>query len=289
MPPARTATRRQFLSVAGSSAAALAAVSGLSSCRGLTPTSPGGSGGTGALSMMFWSEGKRAQLHLKVIEQFEQTHAGTKVTPQYQGLQGYDDKLATRISGKNPPSIFELRAATFSEYIERGVVRKLDGLVPDPLPFDGLPENLKAACQLNGAYYAIPLGVATLPAVVYNKTLIAKLGIPAPKATWTMDDLAGFAAAIHKADPKLYGCSDMGGSSGGALQAYLRSDGKDLFTTDGALGFSADDLSAWYQFWDDMRKAKSCPPMQLTQAATGFNNNEVVKGQAGFKIGRAHV
>lgn len=276
------AGRRTFLALGGSVATGAIGL-GATGCRGVT-TGNNKAGNSEQLSISWWAEGKRTQLHLKVLKQYEAAHSGVTVRPQYQPLKGYDDKLSTQMSGGNAPDIFELRRETFADYISRGAVRRLDDLVPDTLPFDKLPKSLQSAAQYKGRWYAIPLGLATSPALIADSVVLSKLGVGKPKASWTFDDFHILLTAIRKASGgRIYGSDDMSGSDG-AFGAYLAGAGKPLFTDAGKPGFSRDDLGRWLELWEQFRKDQLVPPMKVTAAGTGFTSDPLVKGTAALTL-----
>ncbi|HEY9291996.1 MAG TPA: ABC transporter substrate-binding protein [Microlunatus sp.] len=274
--------RRSFLRWAGGAAAAGVVGVGGVGCRGLVPHT--GSGNAKDLSISWWAEGTLSNLHLDVLKQYQASHDGVTVQPQYQPLNGYDDKLSTELAGGNAPDIFQLRRQTFAEYISRGAVRQLDDLVPGTLPFDRLPEVLQAAAQYKGHWYAIPLGLATAPAVIGDKVVLRSFGIEAPKADWTLADFESLLRTVHKrSGGRYFGSTDMSGSEV-AITAFLAGADKLIFTDDGRPGFSRDDLSQWWQMWDRFRQDGLVPPMKVTAAGKGFTTDPLVKGTSAITL-----
>ena len=273
--------RRSFLGLAGGAVAGAVGV-GAVGCRGLVPHT--GSGNAKDLSASWWAEGTLNELHVKVLKQYEASHDGVTVQAQYQPLDGYDDKLSTELAGGNAPDIFQLRRQTFSEYISRGAVRQLDDLVPGTLPFDRLPKALQAAAQYKGHWYAIPLGLATAPAVIGDKVVLRDLGIEAPKADWTLADFEKVLRTVHKkSGGRYYGSTDMSGNEV-AISAFLAGSKKLIFNDDGQPGFSRDDLTQWWGMWDRFRKEGLVPPMKVTAAGKGFTTDPLVKGKSAVTL-----
>lgn len=276
-PTGGTLPRRSFLRL-GAAAATGVVGAGAAGCRGLTPRRS--TGNIDALSISWWAEGTLSKLHLDVLKQYETDHQGVQVRAEYQPLNGYDDKLSTQLAGGNAPDIFQLRRATFSEYISRGAVRQLDDLVPGALPLDGLSEPLQDAAQYKGHWYAIPLGLATSPAIIADRTALDELGIALPDPTWTLADFEALLRQVKKGSGgRVFGCTDVSGDEN-AFTAYLAGVKKLIFTADGKPGFTRDDLSGWFDLWDRFRKDGLAPPMKISAASTGFTSNPLVKQQA---------
>lgn len=277
-PTTRNLSRR---SVLGATAGGLLALAG---CRGLGGGSSSGSGGTKTLSLTWWSEGKRAQRTIDVAHLFEKAHKGVHIDAQFSDFGGYYDKLATRVAGGNPPDIFQVHITELADYAKRGAVRPLDDLVPDPLHLTGLPSYVLDSCKYQGKLYFVPLGLATQPSLVYNRTKLDSLGVPAPDPDWALDDFHQFVRAVSKAGGgKVYGTSDMGGSPP-AFEAFVRSKGTQLFTEDGKLAFSKDVLQEWYGLWDQLRHQKATVPMKISAGVQGFANDPLTTGQAAITV-----
>jgi len=65
------------------------------------------------------------------------------------------------------------------------------------------------------------------------------------------------------------------------LENWLRQKGKALYTADGKLGFNADDATAWFQLWDDLRQADLIVTPDDQALDTGpLANTMVVLGKA---------
>jgi multiple sugar transport system substrate-binding protein len=274
--------RRAFLRAAGVTAVGGALALGATGCRGLVPHTSGDDAKT--LSISWWAEGTLSKLHVDVVREFERQHPGITVQPQYQALNGYDDKLSTQISGGNQPDVFMLRRATFADYISRGVVRQLDDLVPGTLPFEQLPETLRSAAQYKGHWYAIPLGVASSPALIANRTMLEGFGATIPPTDWVMADFERLMRdVVQQSGGRVYGANDMAGNEY-ALTSHLAGLHKPLFSDDGKPGFAKDDLGSWYEEWARYRKDGLIPPMKIAAASTGFTTDPLVAGKSAITL-----
>jgi multiple sugar transport system substrate-binding protein len=59
-----------------------------------------------------------------------------------------------------------------------------------------------------------------------------------------------------------------------ALQVWLRQQSKDLYTSTGKFGFTAADLTTWFQFWADAAAKNATPPADVIHTA---NAGDVAK------------
>lgn len=268
-------SRRQAFKTAATAGTALA----LAGCgRGLGGSSHSESS---SLQMMFWGEGNQSVKIAQAIKDWENNGGKTKVNAQYGPLNGYYDKLATRVSGGNTPDIFQLHLPYLSDYLSRGVILPLDKYASE-LGLNDVPSSVMPTIKTNGHYYCALMGAATQPAVISNVDALKKYSIPQPAEDWTLQDFLQTMKEVHKASKgKLYGISDGGGASV-QLESYLRAYNIPLFNDTGKLAFTQDQFRGWLQMWDTMRKNGSCPPMKVTAATTGFQDDPLTKGMVAF-------
>src|SRR5690242_12697621 len=110
-------------------ASAVGAAAGLAGCgRGL-----GGSSSTDKtnLQMMFWGEGNQTTFIVEAITNWQKQDGKTKISAQYGPLNGYYDKLATRVAGGNAPDIFQLSLPYLDDYLSRNTILALDDHAED--------------------------------------------------------------------------------------------------------------------------------------------------------------
>jgi multiple sugar transport system substrate-binding protein len=273
-------SRRGFLGVAGAGVATAA----LAGC-GFAPSSSGSGGSSTSLTFRWWGGNARNDAYQKAVKIFTEK-TGITVTTQYSGYDGYFDKLNTEFAGGNPPDIFQMDTAYVSTYAGRNVLTDLASYIPGTIGLDTLYAPVRTAGAVKGKTYGVPSGSGFAP-VLYDKTVLDQLKIPAPSDDWTWKDFATVTTEIAKAwGPDKYGALDSSKDDSGALQPWLRQRGKDLYTADQTLGFGPEDLTEWFTFWDGLRKAGAvCPPTLLsnTDAATG--NHPLITGQIAMSTG----
>ncbi|HVX47437.1 MAG TPA: ABC transporter substrate-binding protein [Mycobacteriales bacterium] len=270
-------SRRSAVKAGGAAVAA----SALAGCgiRGLTPPSHDSS----TLQMTFWGEGDQNKRLIAALDLFERQHAPLKIATQYSGLDGYYDKLATRLAGGDPPDIFQIHLPYLLEYVRRGAVASLDPYAKD-LGLTSVPDYIATTSKLDGHWYFALVGAATQPAIVYDRTRLEEKHLQPAKDGWTLDDFQDQMRQVHSdTGGKLYGSADLGGNAI-AFESYLHGRAMRLFDDTGQLAFKPDDFSEWLQMWDSQRKAGGCLPMSETAAATGFQNDPVITGKSAFTL-----
>ena len=255
-------SRRGFLGL-GAGAAGAAAVT-LAGCSNFSSPSTGSS--SDSLTFRWWGGTARNTAYQSALKVFTQK-TGIKVTAQYSGYDGYFDKLDTEFAGGNPPDVFQMDTALTSTYAAKGVLTDLKTYIPGTIKVDTLFAPLRTAGAVKGVTYGIPSGSGYAP-VLYNETVLDKLKIAYPTNAWTWDDFSSITNEVAKGwGSGKYGALDSSGDDSGALQPWLRQRGKDLYTEAGELGFDADDLGDWWNFWAGLRKTGACCPADLVANA----------------------
>lgn len=271
----REISRRSLLKIAGTASL----VSALPACgRGLG----GSSASAGSdLQMMVWGEGDQNTKLLDAIHGWEKQDGKTHVNAQYSGLNGYFDKLATRVAGGNPPDVFQIYLPYLADYLSRDVIMSLDDYA-DELSLTTLPTSILPTVKMNGHDYFAIVGAATQPAIVYDADRLTRYKLQPAGSDWTLAEFQDTMQQVYAASKgAVHGVSDMGGASV-QLESYMRAFDTPLFDSAGKLAFTEDQFTQWLQLWDTMRKNGSCPPMTVTAAATGFQNDPLVTGKTAY-------
>lgn len=152
-------------------------------------TDTSGSGDPVTLTVSWWGSQARHDATLKALDQYKALHPNVTFQTQFSGWDGYYDKLAVQFSAKSAPDIIQMDAAYVNDYAGRGLLADLKDLnVAD------VEEKTVNSGKVNGTLYAMPIGVAAL-GMVYDKTVVEKLGLTAPEFGWTWDDYYAFGEA----------------------------------------------------------------------------------------------
>lgn len=201
--------------------------------------------GSGPVTLRYswWGNADRAELMKKAIALFESKNPDIKVTPSFQEYEAYWQKMATETAGGNPPDVLQMDFSYLREYADRGVLHDLKR--EDTLVLDDLLPGFQGAGEVDGKLYGVPVGGNTW-SMFYDPAVFAKAGVAEPKVGWTWADYrAAMRTITDRTD--VYG----GGNYAGIiynLEARMRQQGGQLFTEDGALGFTREQLAA---FWSE--------------------------------------
>ncbi|RRJ65109.1 extracellular solute-binding protein [Paenibacillus oralis] len=141
------------------------------------------------LTIAWWGSQARHDATLKALDQYKALHPNVTFQTQFSGWDGYYDKLAVQYSAKKAPDIIQMDAAYVNDYAGRGLLGDLKELNVSDID----PKTVDSS-KVNDVLYAIPTGVAAL-GMVYDKTVVEKLGLEAPDFGWTWDDFFAFGEA----------------------------------------------------------------------------------------------
>ncbi|AQS71539.1 ABC transporter substrate-binding protein [Streptomyces pactum] len=273
-------SRRTLFRTASGLAVTGALGSALSACSGGT-----GAGSTSSdLTMTWWGSDDRHNAYKKALAHFQQENPEIKIRETYSGYEGYFDKFNTNIAGGSAPDLLQMDTALVAQYARKGVLAPIDQYVGKALDLTGFSKTLLAAGTVDGKLYGVPSGIGVNQLTV-NRTGLEKLGLKLPDREWTWADLRKISQDVHKkSGGKVHGVDDVGGGALQAFEVFAREHGQTFFSDDGKkVGFTADTLQEWWEYWAEMRRLNACPPPAITSAAhNDLTKNAVVIGKALF-------
>ena len=265
-------TRRRVLAAA----LALPLVLGAAACGGDDSADPNKKV---ELSIFWWGAEGRAALTEKALDLYHSKHPNVTFKKTWQANQGYFDKLATLTAGGNAPDIFQIDDNYISEYATRKVTLDLNPYKDDgKLDVSKFPESLWKYGVVGDQLAGLAFGENT-QGLVYDKTLLDKFKLPAPKTGMSWADFITWAEKVSKTT-KVPGTQDPSAVYQ-AFWLYLRQNGKDLYKGD-QLGFDANDVQAWFDLWKGARDRGATPTPDVIHEgnATDISKQLVVTGKA---------
>lgn len=244
-------------------------------------------GGSGSeqitLRFNWWGNPDRATVTEQAIDLFEQKHSNIKVETSYAEFNAYFQKLATQIAGGSAPDVLQMDYRYVREYADRNVLQELDS-GPAKVDTSGVSAGLLSGGTVNGKLYGLAPTQNT-QTFTYDPAAWQKAGATAPKAGWTWNDLHAAAKKVSDANKgKVYGLSDLGGIEDW-FEVWLRQQGKQLYSDDGKLAYTAEDVAKWWTMTDGWRKDGSSTPADITSKLDGSQANDPVfqkKASGGF-------
>ncbi|WP_320785176.1 ABC transporter substrate-binding protein [Streptomyces sp. CRN 30] len=251
-------------------AVTLALCTVLTGCTG-SGDGAAGAGGTVVLRYTWWGNQDRAARTEEAIGLFEERHPGIEVQTSFSGYDAYKQKLATQAAGGDAPDVMQLDYRMIDQYASGGIL--LDLARPEPqaiLDTGEFDQGLLGTGRVDGKTYAIPVGRGT-ETVVYDTEQWEDAGVAPPRAGWTWSEWADAMRQLAERTGKPGGTDP--GQSEDAFEVWLRGQGKALYTEDGRLGFTADDLTRWWTFTDGLRREGAVSAAEQTTQMDGTVEN----------------
>jgi multiple sugar transport system substrate-binding protein len=256
------------------SAAALVLCAVLAGCDG-----PGESAGGGKVVLRYtwWGNPDRAERTEKAVALFERQHPDIQVQTSFSAYEAYKQKLATQAAGGDAPDVMQLDYRQIDQYASGGVLLDL-ARQKARVRTGEIDPGLLATGRLDGGQYAIPQGRGT-ETVAYDVKAWKESGVPLPGRSWTWSEWADTMRALAERTGRP-GATDPGQSED-CFEVWLRGQGKSLYTEDGGLGFTVDDLTRWWTFTDGLRREGVVSPAeQTTQLDGSVENTPLGRGEA---------
>lgn len=214
------------------------------------------------MRMLWWGSQPRAERTFKIIEMFQEQNPGVTIQGETIGWSDYWTRLATQVAGRNAPDLIQQDYRYIFEYAGRGALLDLTPYLDNILSLPGVDETGLEGGMSDGKLWGINLGVNSVSMMI-NATIFEEAGVPLPENGITWDEIKDLALEIaEKSDRIDYGFEDSSGYEP-TLHNWLRQRGKDLYTAEGELAFDVEDMTAWYEFWQDLREAGAVPPPDI--------------------------
>lgn len=291
-------TRREFLRLAAGAGAVaatapLVGVSAGAATRSKAAGSPVPK--TADIEVAWWGGTTRDARTEGVIELFEKIHPGWHLTPFFSNFSDYFDAMNVRAAANNLPDVLQLGGSYVPEYANEHQLLSLDRYsYGDPadryksgnvIDLEGFDTGQLLGGTVGRHLYAVTLG-GNMPAVVYNKSMLAKAGMQPPPKGYSWADFANYLAELKKSLPKgVYPCDDNSGTGGPVMQVWVQQKYQHMYTRSGQLSFGVPELEGYFQYWAALRAKGLIVPGTLEAAAIENGTNEgnpLVLGQAAF-------
>lgn len=176
--------------------ALLAAALATSGCAASSATA-----GPPLLRVATGDSGRALAPHRALIERFEKSAPG--VTVRLEAVSGgdYYTRLLTQYAAGEAPDVVQLGDDAVAQFVSRGALLPLDGLMEEPPPFDprGYLPGVLAPGRWQGRQYLLPKDFTPI-GVFCNAAVFRRHGRPLPREGWTWDELRETARALTSDD-----------------------------------------------------------------------------------------
>ena len=241
-------------------------VSGLTGCAADTPADS-----EGPVALTFWHGYTEADGDVLngIVDDFNASQDGVKVTPQTKTWAVIDDTLLTALSSGEGPQIVAMPAERLPVYASKKTLVNLDDFYADDTSNTAeLNPEAVAMETVDGSKYGVPTGFVPL-SVFYDKDKLAAAGISTFPTTWD-EWVAAAKATTVDADgdgtPEQYGMAlpDHGTVGNGVWASLFEGGGGSITNDDGtkATVDSAENIDT-LSYWADAVQQDAISPTGL--------------------------
>ncbi|MFD8513933.1 ABC transporter substrate-binding protein [Streptomyces antimycoticus] len=240
---------------------AVAAIGLSTALTGTLSACSAASGDSSGITLRFswWGNDDRAARTEKAIRLFEKEHPGVTVRTSNGDFGSYLQKLATQAAGGGVPDVVQLDYRQISQYAGGKAIMSLDGVIKDrTIRTSDMDQDFLRTGTYQGRQFALPMGRG-ITGYAYDSAVYKKAGIATPQPSWTWQDWAKAnkkiaALGMKSPDGRPFTGANDGGGNEDVFETWLRSRGKNLYADQTKLGFTEDDLTAFWSFLNTLRE-----------------------------------
>lgn len=161
----------------------------------------------------YWGSEARIKRSQEAIDLYQAANPGVKVSPEVSGGAGdHFTKVDTQLAGGSGPDIIQM-GGNINDYVKKAVLLPLDAYAGKALNVSVIDPSAIESGTIDGKLYGVSTGV-TMPALVYNKSLLQRVGAPLPKTSMSYDEFRAYLVAIKAKLPAgVYPMQDIGALS----------------------------------------------------------------------------
>ena len=223
-----------------------------------------------SIDFAFWGNDDRATRYNDLIAAFNEEYPNITINTSFTDFPSFWEKRQTEAAGGGLPDVFQFSDSYLRQYAESGNLLDL-GEVADYVDTTTFDESLLGTGALDGTQYSLPTGYS-LWANFVNDDLVAQAGFEAPEAGGSFADFDEWMASVTDATGgAVYGGTDYTQRIQ-VFELVLRADGGNLYTEDGELGFTEDELRDFWESGADIRDGVTVPQQTLEELSpkSGF-------------------
>jgi multiple sugar transport system substrate-binding protein len=236
-----------------------------------------------AVRWAYWGAESRVRRSQEAIDIYQRENSGQLVNPEVSGGTGdHFTKVDTQLAGGSGPDIIQM-GGNISDYVKRGVLLPLDEFAGTLLDTSVIDSSAIESGTIDGRLYGISTGV-TMPALVYNKSLLERNGAPLPKVSQTYDEFRAWLAAVKAKLPKgVYPMQDIGAQTSNSTPFgyWLRYNGTPLYDEAGRSFVTPEVGKKYLDLFKDYRDNGLVPPPDVAAnyAETNADSSALIAGK----------
>ena len=241
-------------------------------------------GGAVTLRWAYWGSEARIKRSQEAIDLFKIANPGVTVNPEISGGTGdHFNKVDTQIAGGNGPDIIQM-GGNINDYVKKGVLLPLDKYAGSVLNTSVIDPSAIESGTIDGHLYGVSTGV-TMPALVYNKSLLQRVGAPLPKISMTYAEFRAYLVALKSKLPAgVYPMQDIGAmaSNSTPFGYWTRYNGTPLYNAvANTSSVTAAAAQKYFELFKDYRDSGLVPPADVAAgyAETNADTSAIIAGK----------
>lgn len=232
----------------------------------------------------FWGSEARIKRSQTAIDIFQASNPGFTINPEVSGGAGdHFIKVDTQIAGGAGPDIIQM-GGNIGDYVKKGILLPLDKYAGKTLNTAVIDKSALESGNINGRLYGISTGV-TMPALVYNKSLIERIGCPLPKVSMTYPEFRSYLKTLKDKLPNgAFPMQDIGALSSNSTPFgyWTGYNGTRIYVAEtNSTELKAVDVQKYLELFADYRENGLVPPADFAAgfAETNADTSAIVAGK----------
>jgi len=200
-----------------------------------------------------------------MIKIYTDRFPNVRVVSQYAAYTDYWTRMSTQAAAGNLPDAYLVQLTYVGEYASRGLMRPLQDLIDArKIDVSNFTRGALSGSSYNNQVVGITLGDTTA-AMVYNKTLLERIGHPLPADQMTYSEFGDYLKSMVPKLPRGTYAFVLNNNNEAAIENFARNYGcYGVTTADGkALGYTKEILAAYYNFHYDLFRAGVSGPLDV--------------------------
>lgn len=229
-----------------------------------------------SLDFAWWGNDDRAARYAKLIEAFNEEHPNITIKTTFTDFPSYWEQRQVEAASGSLPDVFQFSDSYLRQYGESGAILDLNE-VADQIDVTTFDDSLLGTGRLDGTQYSLPTGYS-LWANFVNEDLLKKAGLELPAAGSSFEELDDWLAEVtEKTGGDPFGGTDYTQRIQ-VFELQLRAAGKALYTDEGELGFTKDELATFWESGATLRDGITIPQQQLEEISpiSGFGSTRTL-------------
>ncbi|MCH4058026.1 MAG: ABC transporter substrate-binding protein [Lactobacillaceae bacterium] len=217
----------------------------------------------------WWGNDDRHKDTLKAIKAFEKKNPDIKVKAEYSGWDGFDQKMATQVSGGTEADVMQINYDWYLNFSPNGQGFADLNKYKNIIDLSGYSKKILKAGNIDGKLNGIPHGENTR-VIAVNKDILNKYGITEYPKTWTGWE------KVAKTLPDDYYPIEF--STFLDIICYItQKTGKTFLSEDGKINYSQQDLQDGFDWYQQMVDSGVTPSRKWVMDTIGHDSIATTK------------